>query len=276
MSCLSCYTPYSKNICRHCSNQIFDRFNVKLNIEFRGIIKQPEYFCSIINGTLRQSNTKGIYLIKSTLAYNCLNDFVPENEHLTTQIAKRVFGIHTYPNSLIYLNGKEMGFLTKNIYGDPSIQSQMPISLNYSVENSELRKSIDRFTNAPEIITEKLFRLIVFNYLTGNLQPISDCFMLKRSPYGDYVLGPATNLYNSEIHQQSSIHSEKRISCFIKIGNELGLREQRILKLLSLMAANTNQVKKIINDSFLDRTLKLKYEEYYLSRTEIFSHLRNC
>lgn len=275
MSCLSCYISSSKMICRHCRNLLFDGRNVKLNIEFRSIITMPQYYCSLFNGELRHTSTSGTYLIKSTAGHNYFNDSAPENEHLTTQIARRIFGIQTYPNSLIYFNGKGIGYLSKRFCGDQSIHSPTSNCLNLPGENSELKTTIDRFTNAPEIIKEKLFRLIAFNYLTGNLHPINECVTLHRSPYGDYVLGPAVNLYNTEIHQASSTLSlpQKTLNCFVEIGNELSLREQRIIKILGSMAANANQVKKMIDLSFLDTAFKSKYEEYFFSRLELFTPL---
>lgn len=275
MSCLSCYTSSSKIICRHCRNLLFDGRKVKLNIEFRGIIILPQYYCSLINGALSHTNTSGNYLIKSTAGHNCFSDSAPENEHLTTQIARRVFGIKTYPNSIIFFNGKDIGYLSKRICGESSIHPHTSIYLNLAGENSELRKAIYRFTNAPEIVTEKLFRLIAFNYLTGNLHPVNECVTLHRSPYGDYVLSPAVNLYNTEIHQASSTLSlpKKTLNCFVKIGNELSLREQRIIKILGSMAANANQVKKLIDLSFLDAAFKSKYEEYFFSRIDLFTSI---
>ena len=277
MSCLSCYISTSKTICRQCSNLLFDRSNVKLNIEFRGIISQPQYYFSLINGVLRHTNDSGTYLIKSTVGHNCFSEFGPENEHLTTQIAKRVFGIQTYPNSIISINGKDMGYLSKRICSESSINFPKPLCLNLSNENSDLKKTIDRFTNAPEIITEKLFRLITFNYLTGNLQTASECVSLQRSPYGDYVLSPAANLYNTQIHQGStSIPTPKKtLNCFINIGKELGLKEQRILKILSSMVSNASQAKKLIDSSFLDATFKSKYEEYFFSRIDLLIQIKS-
>lgn len=240
----------------------------------RGTITLNEYYYLIVKGVLRNTHESGTYLLKSTAGHSAHGEQAPENEHLTTQIASRVFGISTYPNSIAYFNGKQIGYLSKQRCGLPAHQQRLQCVHLYG-ENQEVKDFLDQYVNAKAIMTEKLFKLVLFNYLTGNQRSISQCISLQKSPYGDYVISPAGNLYNSILHEEdnSQAPNHKTLNCLYKLGAELGMEEQRITTMLRGFAGAEKQVKKLIGSSFLDLSFKKKYGDYFLSRAEIFTSL---
>ncbi len=240
----------------------------------RGAITMNEYYYLIVKGVLRNNHQSGTYLLKSTAGHSAYGEQAPENEHLTTQIANRVFGISTYPNSIAYFNGKEIGYLTKKHCGLPD-QQQILQCVHLCGEDQEVKHFLDQYVNAKAIMTEKLFKLVLFNYLTGNQLSISQCISLHKSPYGDYIISPASNLYNSTLHEEDTSRApdHKTLNCLYKLGAEIGMEEHRITKMLRDFAGAEKQVKKLINSSFLDSSFKERYRDYFLSRAEIFTSL---
>ncbi len=68
-----------------------------------------------INTSYFMTNTAGHFILKPIPPINILNqvESVPENEHLTMQIASQVFGIRTAENAIVYFPDGTPAYITK-------------------------------------------------------------------------------------------------------------------------------------------------------------------
>ena len=105
---------------------------------------------------------------------------VPANEHLTMQIARQVYAINTAENALIFFKTGEPAYITKRfdvkqdgtkwgkedfatLAGKTTENAGANFKYDYSYE--ALAELLKRYVPSYVIEIEKLFNLIVFNYL---------------------------------------------------------------------------------------------------------------
>jgi serine/threonine-protein kinase HipA len=122
MNCLACYTNVPAGYCLSCRKKIFDKAKVPTTLPFdaptadniaafqehskrlsiSGV--QLKYSLRLENGTLGLNEKNAQYILKPIPPSKQLVNLeaVPENEHLTMQIAEQVFKIRTAANALIY------------------------------------------------------------------------------------------------------------------------------------------------------------------------------
>jgi serine/threonine-protein kinase HipA len=135
---------------------------------------------------------------------------------------------------------------------------------------------------------EKFYSLVVFNFLFSNGDAHLKNFSLLETKNGDYVLSPAYDLLDTEIHVEEDGFfalddelfkewhwSDCRISntqhhpCkedFIDFGQKIGLNENRISKLLEPFLIKNENVEILVRSSFLDEDTKSQYLEHYNNR----------
>ena len=215
---------------------------------------------------LTAAGEQGTYILKPIPRDLKKVDQIPANEHLTMQIARQVYGINTAENALIFFKNGEPAYITKrfdvkedgtklgiedfaSLAGKTSENDGPDFKYKYSYE--ELGELIQKYVPAYIIELEKFYQLVVFNYLFSNGDAHLKNFSLLETPNGDYTLSPAYDLINTRIHVKDSdfaldgglfkddfesneVKTNGRVGLhdFQEFGRRLGLREQRLNKLL--------------------------------------------
>ena len=174
-SILSFDAPKEENL------KIFQEHSKKLSIS--GV--QLKYSLKLINNQLELCEKGGEYILKPIPVARQLSELVsaPENEHLTMQIAEKVFNINTASNGLIYFKDGQPAYITKrfDVINDERkfLQEDFAQLLSRSKQThgetfkyegnyEEIGNLIKRYVAASIPALEKFFKLIVFNYIISN------------------------------------------------------------------------------------------------------------
>jgi serine/threonine-protein kinase HipA len=225
---------------------------------------------------------------------------VPANEHLTMQIARQVYAINTAENALIFFKTGEPAYITKRfdvkqdgtkwgkedfatLAGKTTENAGANFKYDYSYE--ALAELLKRYVPSYVIEIEKLFNLIVFNYLFSNGDAHVKNFSLLETENGDYTLSPAYDLINTRIHVDDSdfalskglfkdnyISNEKTKSAkpgkqdFIEFARRVGVEKEKAENLLAPFLENQEGVVKLIENSYLDEPTKRAYLLDYQTR----------
>ena len=196
----------------------FHQFRVEHSdrISISGV--QEKVSVRIENGKLVPTESDGQYILKPVPSMPSLEsrEQVPANEHVSLQIAARAFGIDAPPNGTVFFNDGSPAYIVKRFDRDPatgekhpqedfcqlSNRSKATHGQNYKYDGSyeELGNILMQYCGAYAIEIEKLFRLIVFNYLIGNGDAHFKNFSLVPTPHGDFVLSPAYDVLNTKLH----------------------------------------------------------------------------
>jgi serine/threonine-protein kinase HipA len=225
---------------------------------------------------------------------------VPANEHLTMQIARQVYAINTAENALIFFKTGEPAYITKRfdvkqdgtkwgkedfatLAGKTTENAGAKFKYDYSYE--ALAELLKRYVPSYVIEIEKLFNLIVFNYLFSNGDAHVKNFSLLETENGDYTLSPAYDLINTRIHVDDSdfalskglfkdnyISNEKAKSAkpgkqdFIEFARRVGIEKEKAENLLAPFLENQEGVARLIENSYLDEPTKRAYLLDYQTR----------
>lgn len=252
---------------------------------------------------LTKEAEQGTYILKPIPRDLKKVDQVPANEHLTMQIAKQVYGIHTAENALIFFKDGTPAYITKRfdikensapiekwgkedfatLAGKTKDNAGPDFKYDYSYE--ELGMLVQKYVPAWRVEIEKYFSLVVFNFLFSNGDAHLKNFSLLESSKGDYLLSPAYDLINTRLHVDdgnfaltNGLFSDKYKSNkyksnghpnkvdFIEFGNRIGILETRIEKLLSPFLEKQNLAESLISRSFLNDSNKKGYLLMYNTR----------
>ncbi len=227
-------------------------------------------------------------------------DQVPANEHLTMQIARQVYGIHTAENAMIFFrNGvpvyvtkrfdvkREGGKWGKEDFATLAGKTKNNAGANFKYEYSyeEMGLLIQKYVPAWRVEIEKFFSLVLFNYLFSNGDAHLKNFSLLESADGDYLLSPAYDLINTSIHVDDTdfaldkglftdgfrSESWKKTGHpgkddFIQLAKRIGVTESRIEKTLGPFLERQHFVETLITRSFLNDSTKRGYLLNYQTR----------
>lgn len=201
--CPGCYKPGEESYCSSCRRKLFngrkvshilpfdspkdENFNdfqdntKKLSIS--GV--QLKYSLRLAKNKLELTNSNGQYILKpippSVKIIN--NDQAPENEHLTMQIAQKIFGIETAANALIYFQDGTPAYITKRFDvkedGSKFLQEDMAqlagrtkekngVNFKYDGSYEDIGKLIYKFVPAAIPAVERFFKIVLFNYIFSN------------------------------------------------------------------------------------------------------------
>ena len=231
---------------------------------------------------------------------------VPANEHLTMQIAQQVFGIYTAENALIFFKDGKPAYITKRFdikddgtkwgkedFASLAGKTEENAGANFKYDSSyeEMAELLKKFVPAYKIEVERLYRLIVFNYLFSNGDAHLKNFSLLESPNGDYLLSPAYDLVNSRIHTNDPTFGVDRglfkddfksaaykrngypgKKDFIELAKRMEIMDTRINKILGPFLQRQDFVQELVNRSFLNDQTK---KAYLLSYNERRNYLNN-
>jgi serine/threonine-protein kinase HipA len=249
---------------------------------------------------LTKEGEKGTYILKPIPIDLKKVSQVPANEHLTMQIARQVYDINTAENALIFFKTGEPAYITKRfdvkedgtkwgkedfatLAGKTSENAGANFKYDYSYE--ELANLLKKYVPSYIIEIEKLYKLVVFNYLFSNGDAHLKNFSLLETKNGDYTLSPAYDLINTRIHIDDSefalskgllkdnyISNEKKksgkvgLEDFIEFAIRIGIDKENAIKLLAPYLKNQEAVLKLIENSYLDEPTKRAYLLDYQTR----------
>jgi serine/threonine-protein kinase HipA len=249
---------------------------------------------------LAKLGESGQYLIKPIPTLGKNRHLMPANEHLTMQIAKQVFQIETAENGLIFFQNGEMAYLTKRFDWDEAglkrakedfavLAERTPQThgINYKYEGNylELFQIMQQYVPSYAIEAPKLFRIILFNYLFSNGDAHLKNFSLLETEDGDFVLSPAYDLLNTEMHQAEidfallgglypkSQYQGKILNQFQQLGKMANIPEKMIERLLAQMLTNSEKVERLIRSSFLDESAQKNYYQAYQGRLKRLKYI---
>lgn len=227
-------------------------------------------------------------------------DQVPANEHLTMQIAKQVYGLHTAANALVFFKNGTPAYLTKRFdvkkdgskWGIEDFASLAGKSrdlggpnFKYAYSYEEIGYLMQQYVPAWRIEIERYFVQVVFNYLFSNGDAHLKNFSLLETETGDYVLSPAYDLINTRMHiddsdfglqkglfaddYQSASYQKKghpSKADFTQFAKRIGVKEHRIARLIEPFLCPQPMVEILIKQSFLSEANKRGYLQFYRTK----------
>ena len=242
---------------------------------------------------LAQAGESGQYLLKPIPSLGRNKHGMPANEHVTMQIARQVFQIDTAENGIIFFQNGEMAYLTKRFdrteAGQKLAKEDFAVlagrtpqthGINYKYQGNYLEslQIMQQYVPAYTVEASKLFKLILFNYLFSNGDAHLKNFSLMETSDGDFVLSPAYDLLNTEMHQAEidfalqgglypkSQYQGKILNQFQQLGKLAHIPDKMVERLLAQMLTNSEEVERLIRNSFLDEGAKKDYYQAYQGR----------
>lgn len=242
---------------------------------------------------LAKLGESGQYLLKPVPALGKNKHWMPANEHMTMQIARKVFQIETAENGLIFFQNGDIAYLTKRFDRDKWNQKRakedfavlagrtpQTHGVNYKYEGNylELFQIMQQFVPAYTVEAAKLFKLLLFNYLFSNGDAHLKNFSLLETEDGDFALSPAYDLLNTEMHQAEidfalrgglypkSHYQGKILNQFLQLGKLAQIPEKMVERIIAEMLSHSIDVERLIQCSFLDEIAQKNYYQAYQGR----------
>lgn len=248
---------------------------------------------------LTQLGEQGTHILKPIPNISNNADQMPANEHLTMQIARQVFGIETAENALIFFGNGDPAYITKRFDVVPgglklaqedfaSLAGMSPqthgTDYKYSGSYWDLFELMRENLPSYKVESLKLFKLLVFNYLFSNGDAHLKNFSIIETPQGDFKLSPAYDLLNSRIHidDKDFALDEGLIPARMGQGNvakqfqlladHAGIQEKQTDGIFALMVSKSDQIKKLVDASFLKERIQRNYLQSYQKRLNKFKN----
>ncbi len=242
---------------------------------------------------LAREGERGTYILKPIPSFGKNADQMPANEHLTMQIARQVFGIETAENALIFFKDGAPAYITKrfDIKDDgskwakedfASLARRTPQThgdqYKYIGCYLDLFESMRTYIPAYKSEAQKLFKLLVFNYLVSNGDAHLKNFSLLETPMGDFRLSPAYDLLNTRIHIDDkdfalddgllpkNLNEGTISNKFGILAQQVGIPAEQSKRIMEFMTSNIDKVMGLIDASFLNDRLKRNYLQAYQAR----------
>ena len=263
---------------------------------------QLKYSLRLEGNVLVIAEEQGQYILKPIpLSHIAFPDQVPENEHLTMQIAAQLFNMVTAANALIYFSDGTPAYLTRRFdldhngpkhlqedFAQISMKTKESHGAHYKYTGSyeELGLLINKHVAAAMPIAERFFEVIFFNYLFSNGDAHLKNFSLARSEAGNYELTPAYDLLSTVLH--TPMESDTALDLFagdidtpyyqtyghygyrhfIELATRIGILEPRAKRLISKLISKDKEVAQMIALSFLSADAKDKYLAAYTDKVK--------
>lgn len=319
MQCKGCYKKEEQSYCLKCRKKLFEKLRVQPVLSFPAPVAgnlynykehtkllsisgvQLKYSLVLQDKELAMTNIAGHFILKPIPPINYLKHInsVPENEHLTMQVASQVFGIHTAENAIVDFPDGTPAYITKRFdlrpQGGKYQQEDFAQLTNRSNEThgeqfkydgtyEEIGLLIKKYVAAYMPALETFFCIVVFNYVFANGDAHLKNFSLIRLDSGEYTLTPAYDLMCTQIHtvdesdtaldlyqgwMESPYYSQYghygRID-FEELAKRLGLQEKRYTRIIEMFIQKQDRVLQMIDNSFLLKEVKGLYKNYFLER----------
>ncbi|HEX9509219.1 MAG TPA: HipA domain-containing protein [Puia sp.] len=316
MNCFGCYKPGVEFYCLTCRKQLFDGARVSAllsfdppkaenlvlfqertkQLSFSGV--QLKYSLRLEKNKLMLTDQGGRYILKPIPPSTHIvdSDQVPENEHLTMQIASRLFGIYTAPNALIFFQDGTPAYITRrfDVRLDGSKYKQEDLAqisgrsrqthgehFKYEGTYEEIGQLIRQHISAYPSALENYFKVLLFNYLFSNGDAHLKNFSLIQTDMGDYRLSPCYDLLSTVLH--SPLESDTALDLykgamdspfysefgyygqpdFRMLADKIGLVPIRRDRILTQLLSGKDKVQALIRNSLLSEDAKRKYIHAY-------------
>jgi serine/threonine-protein kinase HipA len=325
MICLGCYKKIDKKeYCLSCRKKLFDGKRVSTILEFdrpkaenmamynehskkmsiSGV--QLKYSLRLTNNKLELCEKNGQYIIKPipTADHLEMMEDAPENEHLTMQIASQLFNIKTAPNALIYFKDNTPAYITKrfDVKGDETKYLQEDFAqltnrtkdthgemYKYTGSYLEIGELIKKHVPASMVAIERLFKIVLFNYVFSNGDAHLKNFSLIRNDFSEMELSPAYDLMSTIIHTpseqdtaldlyQNDFESEYYATYghygkmdFIELAKKLDIVEVRYRRIINEFIENESKVYAFIKNSSLSNKALDAYTRNFKAKINRFT-----
>lgn len=309
---MSCYGPTENNFCLSCRKKLFHKKRISSTLEwdreqFKDEVSQMGMITIGLNGKKLEladhQNSSDIQFYTALYFLKCipidkkyhLPAEMPENEHLTMQIAEKVYGIDTAANAFVQLQNGEPAYLLKRFEIDNSehfytenfeqlsirVKQMIGPSLQFEGNYEEIAKLIRKFVAAYIPALEELFKRVLFNYVFSNFHANFSDFSIIKLNNGECILSPAYNLLNMELHTDinldkglklykddnlSSLLSMQgylRRNYFLEFAERIGIVKKRAEKILDQFQLTEKSVINLVDSSFLKEATKEKYKNLF-------------
>jgi serine/threonine-protein kinase HipA len=219
---------------------------------------------------------------------------MPANEHVTMQLARQIFHIKTAECAIVFFRDDlSPAYLTKRFdvlpdgsrlqqedFAQIAEMSEDTHGKNYKYDFSceKIAALMKRHVSAYAVEVEKLFKLVLFNYLTHNGDAPLKNFSLYRDPaINTHLMTPAYDLLNTRLHlpNESAMALDLFVSDFetesykangfysrddfFAFGTRIGIPEKRINRIINEIIGQKDRVRDLLSRSFLDDQLKTRY-----------------
>lgn len=288
--------------------QVRDEFMAAINgsMQRLSISGAQEKYRFVLDGSvlrLARADEQAPYILKPISRDLNNGAAAPANEHLTMQIASQVYQIPTAANGLVFFDNDEPAYLTLrfDIRADGSKRRQEDFAslsgrsrqsagpdFKYKGSYEQVAQLIRQYVPAATIELEKLFRLVVFNYLFANGDAHLKNFSILETDNGDFVLSPAYDLLNTRLHlpydtdmalkgglfaddfatESFEANAFYAFDDFLAFGLRIGMLERRIRQQLAVFQVDQPQVRALLVRSFLSDADKATYLSSYESRLQ--------
>ena len=267
---------------------------------------QAKVLLSLVDGEFRLVESGGDYILKpvpSDSESRFAAD-IPANEHLTMQIASRIFGIETAENCCVRFADGELAYLTRRFdRRDGGAVRQEDLcqiagrseeshgsSYKYDFSYEEMADVIRAAVPASRIELPKVFRQILFDYVFANGDAHLKNFSVYESALGDYVMTPAYDLLNTSLHypndltflalslfkdpdfmtQEFETLGYYTAADFIVLGRAYGLDERGVQDLIRRFRRSADAVAQMVGQSLLTSEAKDEYLRIFNDRLAMF------
>ena len=266
---------------------------------------QSKFSMVIRNGkfVLTEAGEQGTHILKPKLTDFVHPEDSPANEHLTMQIAARVYGIETAAHAVCFFENGEPAYITRrydvlpdgNKIPQEDFASLAGISADThgkdfkynALSYEDIGLLIRKYLPASSIEMVHFFDLILFNFLFSNGDAHLKNFSVLMTPQGDYRLAPAYDLINTRVHLpddgifalRKGLFADGRNfplgiggRDFLEFARVLGIPEPIARRELEKYCTEFPLVRTLVEQSYLSDPLKTYY--YQLYHTRLISYLR--
>lgn len=219
----------------------------------------------------------GAYICKPQTT---LHEMMPEVEDLTMHLAE-LARIEVVPHTLIRMADGALAYLTRRIDrtaegGKIAMEDMCQLTgrlteHKYKSSYERIGKAVVQYSSVPRMDVTNFFEVVLFSWLTGNNDMHLKNFSLYEPMEGTVRLTPAYDMLNAAIINPKddeelalTLNGRKKKlkkSDFMKAAESIGLGgiivERFIRKYIRLLPAFEG----MINNSFLDDNLKVRYKE---------------
>lgn len=256
-----------------------------------------EKFPAVIDGgkiRLSQDGERSTHILKpapwdETIA---TRRHIPANEHLTMQIAARVYGIQTAANGLCVSSDGQLVYITRrfDILPDGAKAEMEDFAsvcgrneqtdgthFKYSGTYEDIAVGIRKYVSSWMVDMERFFDLVVFNYIYGNGDDHLKNFSLIRQGE-EYRLAPAYDLLNTSLHMhgddfgldgglslnmfRSDEYNRTGHPCradFDQFASLIGIVPVRSAKILDRYMTVPEETLSLLHESFLPEKMQRSY-----------------
>lgn len=202
---------------------------------------------------------------------------LPENEDLTMHLAELV-KIKTAQHTLIRLKSGELAYLTKRFdrKNEEKIAVEDFCQLTENLTEHKYRGSIEKiakiiyqFTRNSGFEVQRLFEIVLFNYLTTNADMHLKNYSLIENDFNEYELSPAYDLLNTLLlipddKEESALtingkKSKLKIEDFNQLAKTLQISEKAVESIYKKFRIIKPKWIDFIEISFLNNDIKQAY-----------------